>query len=110
MAVLDADIERRAAIAADIANEMSPLRAAYVFGSYVEGHPHRWSDVDVALFLTGLEDWDTRQRARVLVRIQREAGMDIEAHLFPASSLDNPEPGSFVAHILATGVPVYPHQ
>ena len=105
-----ADIEHRAAAAARIMSEMAPVRAAYVFGSYAEGRSHRWSDVDVAFFLTGLEDLDIHQRARALIRIQKEAGMDIEAHLFPAKSLDNPEPASFVAHILATGVPVYPNR
>lgn len=107
MAVLKADIERRAAIAARIMNEMAPVRAAYVFGSHAEGRAHRWSDVDVAFFLSGLENWDAHQRARALVRVQKEAGMDIEAHLFPAESLDSPEPASFVAHILSTGAPVY---
>jgi hypothetical protein len=36
--------------------------------------------------------------------VMEEAGSDVEAHLFPASTLDNPEPGSFAADILRHGI------
>ena len=35
-----------------------------------------------------------------------EAGSDIEAHLFPASALDNPPRGGFAEYILRHGTPI----
>jgi predicted nucleotidyltransferase len=85
---------------------MAPVRAAYVFGSHVEGRAHRWSDIDVALFLDGLELWDMRRRAQAMYRVQKEAGLEVEAHLFPSTVLERPEEGSFAAYIIKNGVAV----
>jgi len=106
MAVLDDELRQRALDAVNILKRMAAVRAAYVFGSRVEGHPHRFSDIDVALFVEGVENWDIRRRARAMAQVQKEAGLDVEAHLFPASALDRREPGSFAAWVLTHGVEV----
>ena len=104
MVALDAEVKRRAFAAALILGRMAHVRAAYVFGSRVEGHAHPWSDIDVALFLDGLETWDMRRRAQAMFQVQKEAGLDVEAHLFSASALECPEEGSFVMYIVKHGV------
>ena len=104
MAALDAEVKRRALVAARILGRMAPVRAAYVFGSCVEGVTHQWSDIDVALFLDGIETWDMRRRAQAMFQVQKEAGLDVEAHLFSARTLERPEEGSFALYIMNHGV------
>ena len=104
MALLDAEVRQRALDAARILGRMATVRAAYVFGSRVEGGAHRLSDIDVALFVEGVENWDIRRRARAMAQVQKEAGVDVEAHLFPVSALDQSEPGSFASWVLTHGV------
>lgn len=104
MAALDAEVKRRALEAARILGRMAPVRAAYLFGSCVEGIKHQWSDIDVALFLNGLETWDMRRRAQVLFQVQKEARLDVEAHLFSALALERPEEDSFALYIMNHGV------
>jgi predicted nucleotidyltransferase len=106
MAALNAEVMQRAFDAVAVMKRMATVRAAYVFGSHVEGHVHRFSDIDVALFVDGVETWDIHRRARAMAQVQKEAGIDVEAHLFPASTLDHREPGSFAAWVLAHGVEV----
>ena len=83
---------------------LGAVRAAYVFGSYVEGRADRWSDIDIAVFMEGVETWDIRRRARAMARVQKEAGLDVEAHLLPATTLDSPQPGSFAEYVLKHGI------
>ncbi len=106
MAALDAEVKRRALAAARILGRMAPVRAAYVFGSCVEGVKHQWSDIDVALFLDGIEAWDMRRRAQAMFQVQKEAGLDVEAHLFSALALERPEEGSFALYIMNHGVQI----
>ena len=106
MAVIDAEIERRALAAVQIIARKDTVRAAYLFGSYADGRASRWSDIDVAIFIDGIETWDIQQCARAMAQVQLEAGLDIEAHLFPASALDHPEPATFAHYILHHGIPL----
>ena len=106
MALLDPEVRQRALDAVRILKRLAAVRGAYVFGSRVEGWAHRFSDIDVALFVEGVENWDIRRRAQAMAQVQKEAGLDVEAHLFPASALDLREPGSFAAWVLTHGVEV----
>lgn len=82
------------------------VRAAYIFGSHVQGTADAWSDIDIAAFIEGVEHWDIRRRATAMAIVMEEAGSDIEAHLFPASAMDNPPRGSFAQYILRHGRPI----
>jgi len=104
MAVLDAEVKRRALAATETLARMGAVRAAYVFGSHVEGRADRWSDIDVAVFMDEVETWDIRRRARAMPQVQQEAGLDVEAHLFPASAYHHPQKGSFAEYILRHGL------
>ncbi len=108
MASLTAEVERRALAAAQILQRLTPVRAVYVFGSHVEGGVQEWSDIDVALFLDGIEDWDMSRRARVMYQVQKGAGLDVEAHLFPARAFEGPEKGSFASYIITHGIRLSP--
>ncbi|HUT62638.1 MAG TPA: nucleotidyltransferase domain-containing protein [Anaerolineae bacterium] len=104
MALLDTRIENRALAAARTLSRLGTVRAVYVFGSQVEGSADRWSDIDVAAFMEGIENWDILQRARAMALVMEEAGSAVEAHLYPVSALENPGQGSFAEYILQHGV------
>ena len=108
MGTLDAEIGRRALAATEILARLGVVRAAYVFGSHVEGRADAWSDIDVAAFMEGVETWDVQKRAQTMALVMEEAGSDVEAHLFPASALDDPPCGGFAEYILRHGVAILP--
>lgn len=80
-----------------------PIRA-YLFGSRAEGRSDKWSDYDLAVFIEGAEKWDMPSLARFCAAIQKEAGDDIELHIFPATQANLPEPASFAAYIMNHGI------
>ncbi len=106
MAVLNTCVRDKATAAVKTLTRLGCVRAAYVFGSHVEGHADQWSDIDVAAFMEGIDDWDVRQRARAMASVMLEVGADVETHLFPASALTQPEQGGFAEYILQRGVRV----
>ncbi len=106
MAAVTPEIERRVRAAAQALGRQGVVRALYVFGSQVNGQADRWSDIDLAAFMDGVESWDLWRRTRVIVEVQREAGYDIEPHLFPSALLTNAGAGSFAAEVLLHGLRV----
>ena len=100
MAVLPDEIKRQALAATHTLARLGNIRAAYVFGSQVDGRGDRWSDIDVAAFLEGIENWDIELRANAMVQVMEEVGWNVEAHIFPASSYENPPRASFAEYIL----------
>jgi len=88
-------------------NRYAKVKGGFVFGSHVHGAPDEDSDIDVAVFLEGIEDWDLSRKVHVLCELQKEVGDDIEIHCFRAESLIHPEPASFAAHVLKHGVCIY---
>lgn len=106
MAAIPQGIIDRAIKGTDVLAEMLPVRAAFLFGSQAEGRADGSSDIDLAAFVEGVEDWDIQKRARAMGRVQREAGLDVEAHLFPASALDTAEKGTFARYVQDHGVQI----
>ena len=104
MAQLDSTVERRARAAVSSLSRFAPVTAAYLFGSQVEGRADQWSDIDLAVFVEGLEAWDLHDRARIAAQVQAEAGDDIELHFFPTASLHHHQSASFASWVLNHGV------
>jgi predicted nucleotidyltransferase len=76
--------------------------AIILFGSYVNGHPHEWSDIDIAVVLNGF-DGDWLETASMLCGLTRKVSIDIEPHL-----LDETCDGSgFAKHVVKTGEIIY---
>jgi len=107
MAVLDSEVEENALAAVRTLGRLGAVQAAYVFGSQAEGRADRWSDIDVAVLVKGVEDWDIQRRARIMALVVEEVGPEVEARLFPASALENPELGSLIEYIVQHGVRVW---
>lgn len=77
-----------------------PLRKAVVFGSFVRGQQHEYSDIDMALVadsFTGFAAEDIRPFARLLVK-----HVDIEPHTFSPEQFTDWNP--FVQEIKRTGI------
>ncbi len=106
MVVLDAEVKDKALEAVKILSRFGTVRAVYLFGSQVDGTADEWSDIDVAIFMDDVENWDIQRNTRAMVMVMEEVGDDVEAHIFPASSLEHPGRGSFVEYILGHGVRV----
>ena len=110
MGTIDTALESRARAAIEVLSGLGVVRAAYLFGSHVEGTPDAWSDIDVGVFMEGVEHWDIHQRATAMALVMEKVGDDVEAHLFPVSALDNPPRGSFAEYILRRGTRIFQRQ
>ena len=82
------------------------VSAAFLFGSHAEGCADADSDIDLAVFFKGAEDWGLRKRAGLAVLVQREVGNEVELHVFGASTFDRPDPASLAAYVQKHGVRV----
>jgi predicted nucleotidyltransferase len=107
---VDTAIANRALAAVKVLSRFGAVRATYLFGSHVEGTPDQWSDIDVAVFVEGIEQWDIHQHVAAMALVMEKVGSDVEAHLFPASSLDNPPRASFAEYILRHGIRIFEQQ
>ena len=103
MVVVHAVIEEKARAALRILARRARVRAAYLFGSRIEGTADPWSDIDVAAFIDQADQWDLRQRVDVCVEARQEVGDDVELHLFPAESFEDPPRASLAQYILCHG-------
>ena len=106
MAVELGDVMAAAAEAAAAASRHVRVRAAYVFGSHVDGTAGEYSDIDLAVFIEGAEDWSLDQRVHLAVLVGREVGDDVEMHFFCAAAFENSEPASFATYVKKHGVRV----
>lgn len=108
MADIDAVIEHRSQYAVQMLSRYTPVAAAFLFGSWVEGGADESSDIDLAVFLEDIESWDPATRAHTIALVQEKAGDDIKLHFLSARSLRHPEFDSFAAYVLAHGVAITP--
>lgn len=108
MVALHPVIVGRANQVSTILSRRAKVRAVYVFGSTVSGATHQDSDIDLAIFVDGVETWGLEGRIRAIVEIQKEAGDDIDVHLFPASFVKSAPKGSFAEFVLEKGLSIGP--
>jgi len=110
MSKVDPPIESRALAAVKVLSGLGVVHAAYLFGSHVEGTPDEWSDIDVAVFVEGVEQWDIHQRAEAMALVMEKVGSEVEAHVFPVLDLDNPPRAGFAQYILQHGIRIFEQQ
>ncbi len=81
-----------------------PFQKAIVFGSYVSGKPHQYSDIDLAVWSASFTDpyFTIMEKIAPLRRIFK----NIELH--PFSLDDNAENNPFIREIENTGVSISP--
>jgi len=87
--------------AEEVKNFLQPS-AIVIFGSYVNGKPNEWSDIDIAVIVKDFQgDW--LEAASKLWSLTRKVSIDIEPHLLD----ENEDPSGFVEHVLKTGEYIY---
>ncbi|MDP8239860.1 MAG: nucleotidyltransferase domain-containing protein [Candidatus Hatepunaea meridiana] len=97
------EVEKRAQRAVSTLSEYASVVRAFLFGSYLDGRADEWSDIDIGVFIEGLEKWDIKKELRTSSDIRMKEGYDIELHFFPAQALTDAEPASFAAYVIKHG-------
>ena len=87
----------------EVAKVLNPDKIV-LFGSYVSGTPHGESDIDIAVFVSGLDDASWYE-ARITLQnlLWNRAFLGIEPHLMEEAN----DKSGFAAHILNTGEVIY---
>jgi predicted nucleotidyltransferase len=76
--------------------------AVILFGSYVNGTPHEWSDIDIAVIINDF-DGNWLETASMLCGLTRRVSIDIEPHLLDETC----DRSGFVEHVIKTGEVIY---
>ncbi len=108
MVTTQGELER--AISRFIENLQKGIRveAVILYGSYVHGHPHEWSDIDIAVVSPDFEALPINERQEIISRLTwRERDGRIEPIGYPSSEYHNPGRHSFLREIIRTGRVVY---
>jgi len=80
-----------------------PVKEAVLFGSYVTGNYHNWSDIDLALVSDSFEGERFRDRNKIR-RIKLEISCDLEPLPYRPEDFTTDDP--FVKKIIETGIRV----
>ena len=76
--------------------------AIVVFGSYINGSPNEWSDIDIAVIVRDFKgNW--LETASYLCGLKRRVSLDIEPHMMDEAS----DRSGFLAHVKKTGEIIY---
>lgn len=89
----------------EVCSVLSP-KSVILFGSYVTGTPHEYSDIDIAVIFNGYEgNWyeTTVLLQRLRRNIEDTSGGGIEPHLLDETS----DKSGFLAHVKQTGELIY---
>lgn len=90
MADIDPVIEHRSQYAVEVLSRYTPVAAAYLFGSWVEGSADEESDIDLAVFLEDIESWDLATRAHTAAWYKRRQAMISNCISSPLVRCTNP--------------------
>ena len=87
----------------EVAKAINPEKII-MFGSYANGPPHSESDIDIAVFVRGLDN-DAWYDTRILLQSLRwnRTFLDIEPHLLDETY----DPSGFVEHVIKTGEVIF---
>ena len=92
-------------IASEYANEVRKVlnpNAIILFGSYVNGTPHKWSDIDIAVIVNNFQgNW--LETASMLCGLSWEISLDIEPHLLDETC----DKSGFAEYVIKTGEIIY---
>lgn len=101
------NIKRIVQLFVDILSKEIRVKKVILFGSYAGGHPHRDSDVDVAVISPDLGKRNEMEEMTLLLKKAHEVDLDLEPHPYHPRELQHPEKSSFIYEILRTGKVVY---
>ena len=76
-----------------------------LFGSYINGNPHEYSDIDIAVVFDGYNG-DKLETLTHLVKLQKGLSINIEPHLLDEKN----DKSGFLEHVKETGELIYSAQ
>ena len=83
------------------------MERVLLYGSYVGGRPHGWSDFDVAVISPDFENEPMYRRQEIIADLSAGTDPRIAPIGYPSSEYHNPSSHSFLREILRTGKVVY---
>lgn len=83
------------------------VEAVVLYGSYANGEPHEWSDIDVAVISPDFEGIPMHERQSIISKLTYQGVTRIEPIGYPSSEYHNPGRHSFLREIIRTGRVVY---
>ena len=87
--------------AEEVKKVLTPV-SIVLFGSYVNGTPHEWSDIDIAVIMHDYKgDW--LKTHSMLFTLTRNVSIDVEPHLLDVTD----DKLGFVEHVMKTGEFIY---
>jgi predicted nucleotidyltransferase len=88
-------------------SKLFPLTALYLYGSYANGKPTSYSDVDVAVFSPAFGNNIIHETA-ILMEIFEETGLMVEPRVYSSKELEEAEKGTFLyEEVLKNGLRIY---
>lgn len=81
--------------------------AIVLYGSYVHGNPHDWSDIDLAVVSPDFERVPMWRRQELIASLTLERDRRIAPIGYPSSEYHDPGRHSFLREIMRTGKVVY---
>ncbi len=83
------------------------VEALVLYGSYVNGQPHDWSDIDIAVISPDFEEISLPKRQEVIAKLTSHRDSRFSPIGYPSSEYHNPGRHSFLREIIRTGKVVY---
>lgn len=83
------------------------VEAMILYGSYVHGSPHQWSDIDVAVISPDFEGIPQWKRQETIARLTLDRDRRLAPIGYSSTEYHNPSPHSFLREIIRTGRVVY---
>jgi len=83
------------------------VEAVLLYGSYVNGSPDEWSDIDIAVISPDFEGLAMWERQRIISHATVERDASLAPIGYSSSEYHSPGPHSFLREIIRTGRVVY---
>ena len=107
MVTTGTDLDKIIAGFVGLLSEAVRVEAAVLYGSYVNGTPDDWSDIDIAVISPDFEGLPMWERQRIISRATLERDPSLSPIGYPSSEYHNPGRHSFLREIIRTGRVVY---
>ncbi len=101
------DLDKIVAEFVSLLSEAVNVETIVLYGSYANGSPDEWSDVDIAVISPDFEGRSTWDRQEIIARATVGRAYRLAPIGYPSSEYHNPGRHSFLREIIRTGRIVY---
>jgi hypothetical protein len=88
-------------------SKAAQVEAVILYGSYVNGSPDEWSDIDIAVISPDFEGLAMWERQRIISHATVERDASLAPIGYSSTEYHGPGPHSFLREIIRTGRVVY---